>query len=414
MFLNKVIRSASAMLLIAICSVALTAQTGSVMTTGLLHPNKVVLAPNNSLLVAEDGTATPNTGRISVVDRTSGDRHTLISGFPSAPNPLGENQPDGVTGLHLQGNKLWVTLGNGDAVLPGPGPGLELPNPTPSSDLFSSILEITLPGGYTGWSSAFELTADDRAELSADGHVAVTNGDGRTIHIRVVLNMPDYAPRPTDTNPDNVKASHLYGLDKFQTALYVVDSGLNRIHRVDIKTGDATTLVEFPNRPNPNFPTPPGGPFVEAVPDNIHRFGNRLLVPLLTGFPFVPGVAEIRAVDIKTGEHVGLIPNLTSAIDIVKAGDDDDMAIFAPGDGNAFYTLEFSTNMLGGALGRLRYYSSPTATPDDLLTNLVTPTSMARDGYTGELFITNIGPGTLTRVTWAAPATLFDMKRSLK
>lgn len=404
------------LIVIAAFAAFTAAQSGSVITTGLLRPSKVILAPEDSLLISEDGTATPNTGRISVVDRSTGDRHTLISGLPSAPNPLGGGDPDGVTGLHLQGNFLWITIGNGDAVLPGPGPGLEVPNSTPSSDLFSSILEIRLPGGYTGWSSPFELTADDRADLSADGHVAVSNGDGRTIHIRVVANLPDYTPRPTDTFPANVKASHLYGLDKFQTALYVVDAGLNRIQRVGIETGDTTTLVEFFNRPNPNFPTPgPGGPFIEAVPDNIHRFGNRLLVPLLTGFPFVPGLAEIRAVDIKTGEHVGLIPNLTSAIDIVKADDDDDdVATFAPGDGNAFYTLEFSTNMLGGALGRLRYYSSPTATPEDLLTNLVTPTSMARDGYTGNLFITNIGPGTLTRVTWAAPATLLEFKRSVK
>ena len=391
-------------------------QTGSVFTTGLLHPNKVILAPANSLLVAEDGTSEINTGRISVVDRTTGNRHTLIAGFPSAPNPLGENQPDGVTGLHLQGNILWVTIGNGDGALPGPGPGLEVPNPNPSSDLFSSILEIRLPGGYTGWASPIILTDDDRDDLAANGNVKVQNADGNSVSIRVVANLPDHTPAPTPTSPENVKASHLYGLDKFQNELYVVDSGLNRIHRVSIATGSVSTLTFFPNRPNPNFPTPgPGGPFIEAVPDNIHRFGNRLLVPLLTGFPFLPGVAEIRAVDIKTGEHVGLIPNLTSAIDIIKADDSDDtLSTFAPGDGNAFYTLEFSTGLLSGAPGRLRYYSSPTATPEDVLTNLITPTSMVRDGSTGELFITNIGPGTLTRVTWAVPSSLIPLEKRSK
>lgn len=404
----------SLMLSLALGTIA-AAQTGTVITTGLLHPNKVILAPNNSLLIAEDGTSQPATGRISVVDRTTGERHTLISGFPSAPNPLGENQPDGVTGLHLQGNILWVTIGNGDAVLPGAGPGLEVPNPTPSSDLFSSILQIRLSGGYTEWSSPFVLTEDDRDELAADGSVTVSNGSGQTVTISVVANLPDYTPAPTPTYPDNVKASHLYGIDKFQTDLYVVDSGLNRIHRIGMKSGTVSTLAVFPNKPNPLFPGM-GGPFVEAVPDNIRRFGNRFLVPLLTGFPFVSGLAEIRAVDIRTGEHVGLIPNLTTAMDIIKAGDDDDESFseFAPGDGNAFFTLEFSVNMLGGAPGRLRYYSSPTATPEDVLTNLITPTSMARDGDSGNLFITGIGPGTLTRVTWAMPASLIKMEKRSK
>lgn len=71
---------------------------------------------------------------------------------------------------------------------------------------------------------------------------------------------------------------------------------------------------------------------------------------------------------------------------------------FAPGDENAFYTLEFSTNLLGGAPGRLRYYSAPDASPVNLITNLITPTSMVRDGETGNIYITNIGPGTITKV----------------
>jgi hypothetical protein len=38
--------------------------------------------------------------------------------------------------------------------------------------------------------------------------------------------------------------------------------------------------------------------------------------------------------------------------------------------------------------------------PVNLLTNLITPTSMALDGETGNLFITNIGPGTVTKVSF--------------
>ena len=54
-----------------------------------------------------------------------------------------------------------------------------------------------------------------------------------------------------------------------------------------------------------------------------------------------------------------------------------------PGDGNAFYTLEFSTNRLMGAPGRLRFYATPEAAPVNVLSTLITPTSMTRDDDTG-------------------------------
>ena len=63
-------------------------------------------------------------------------------------------------------------------------------------------------------------------------------------------------------------------------------------------------------------------------------------------------------------------------------------------------TLEFSTNMLMGAPGRLRFYETPNAAPVNVLTNLITPTSMTRDDATGNLYITNIAPGTITKVVF--------------
>src|SRR5215211_3891021 len=112
---------------------AVAGQTAMVQTTGLTTPNKIINAPDNSMIVAEGGTTMPNTGRLSIVDRTSGARHTLISGLPSAVSFLGGpmGDPDGPSGIVLQGNRLWVTIGIGDAVLPGGGPGLETPNPAP-------------------------------------------------------------------------------------------------------------------------------------------------------------------------------------------------------------------------------------------------------------------------------------------
>jgi hypothetical protein len=369
------------------------------------------------MIVAEAGTTMPNTGRLSIVDRTSGARHTLVSGLPSALNFLGGNpagDPSGPSGLVLRGNRLLITIGSGDSVLPGGGPGLEMPNPAPSSPIFSSILELTLRGGYATLDSPFVMTPADQATLDGGDAVTLTNAEGVSLTIRLVVDFPDSRPAPTPTVPTNVKASNPFGIETFQKNAYVNDAGHNEIKVVNLDSGDWSVFAVFPARPNP---TPVGGPFIEAVPTNVHRFGNRLLVPLLTGFPFVPDLAEVRRVNLKNGSDEQFIGGLTSAMDILhvedeKASDLVGGSIFVkgrrdateqfidPGDGSAFYTLEFSTNMLMGAPGRLRFYATPAAAPVNLLSDLITPTSMTRDDNTGNLFITNIGPGTVTKVTF--------------
>ena len=69
-------------LLVAVASPAQT----SVFTVGLNNPAKINVAGGASLLVSEAGTTAPNSGRISLVNRTTGARQTLIDGLPSAVN----------------------------------------------------------------------------------------------------------------------------------------------------------------------------------------------------------------------------------------------------------------------------------------------------------------------------------------
>lgn len=383
---------------ISLLTFAAAGQTSMVHTAGLTTPNKIINAPENSMIVAEAGTATPNTGRLSIVDRTSGARHTLISGLPSALSFLGGNpngDPDGPSGIVLQGNRLWVTIGVGNAVLPGGGPGLETPNPMPSSPIFNSVLELTLPGGFATLDSGFVLTAANQLTLDSGGGVRLQNAEGVTLSIRLVSDLPDWRPAPRPDAPNNVKASHLYGIEVWNKSLFVNDAGHNDVKQISRITGDWSVFVSFPSRPNP---TMIGGPFIEAVPSNIHRFGNQLLVPLLTGFPFVPNFAEVRRVSLKDASDEQFIGGLTSAMDILKV--DDETNQLTPGDGSSFYTLEFSTNMRMGAPGRLRFYATPDAAPVNVLSNLITPTSMTRDDDTGNIYITNIGPGTVTKVTF--------------
>lgn len=372
------------------------AQTTSVLTEGLDLPSKLEKGPGETLIVAENGTTDPNTGRISIVDQKTGDRRTLISGLPSGVNDLGGGEDvSGPSGLLLRGNTLYVTIGNGDSVLSGGGPGLESPNPTPSSALFNSVLELTLPGGFHVMPEGFELTMAGQDEIVNMGYTSLSNSFGRKLTVRLVSNLPDYIPNPLPDFPDNVKASNLYGVEIFRRSLYVVDAGLNRLHQVSLKRGEAETFVTFAPIANP---LPFGPPFIEAVPDSVLRFGNTLLVTNLTGFPFVPGLSGVKAVGLKDASVSPFITDLTSAIDIAKAleGDVDEEAA---GDGAVFYTLEFSVDQLGGAPGRIRYYSTPASEPVDVVTDLITPTSIEVNGRTGDVFVSEIFTGRIIRVS---------------
>jgi hypothetical protein len=63
-----------------------------------------------------------------------------------------------------------------------------------------------------------------------------------------------------------------------------------------------------------------------------------------------------------------------------------------------FLALEFSTNLLAGAPGRMLYFSSPTAAPFVFTSPLVSPTSITRDRRTGDVFITQIFTGQVVKV----------------
>src|SRR5438309_9572932 len=147
--------------------------------------------------------------------------------------------------------------------------------------------------------------------------------------------------------------------------------------------------------PNPLFPF--GPPAIDPVPDSIHLFGGQFLVTLLSGFPFPPGVAQVRMVDAHTGNDKPFITGLTSAIDVLP--------VKTPGGGDEFLTLEFSTNQLAQAPGRLQLFTSPGGPPVVIADCLITPTSMALDPKTGSLFVTEIFTGRIIEVAVAGIST---------
>jgi hypothetical protein len=108
------------------------------LAEGLQLPYKLLLTQDGNLLVSAGGGA-PNTGRISLVNR-SGNRTPVLEGLPSGlANP--ELIPLGPTGMALRQRTLYVAIGEGDAVRAGATPGSLVLNPAGmSSPLFSSVL----------------------------------------------------------------------------------------------------------------------------------------------------------------------------------------------------------------------------------------------------------------------------------
>lgn len=377
-------------------AVAAQAQATSIFTTGLNNPRKLITAGQSSLLIAEAGTSdAPNTGRISLVNRTTGARRTLIDNLPSGVNNLaGAPTVSGPSGLKLIDQTLYLATGTGNAVMSGGAGGLELPNPNSSSQLFVSVMALTLPSDYETLASGFVLSAADQITLAGGGQVTLTNTEGKQITVRMVVNLPDFRAEPRPDAPNNVRSSNPFGIEASGDSVYVVDASLNLIHRVVIASGTPTVFTTFAQKANP---TQTGPPMVDAVPDSIRLVGNQFLITYLTGFPFVQGLAEVRSVNVQSGTQSTFISNLTSAIDVLPTD--------AAGASDSYLALEFSANQLAQAPGRLKLFTSRTESPRILVGNLITPTSLARDAANGSIFVTENATGRIIRVS--APKAIY-------
>ncbi len=375
---------------------AVQAQGTSVFTTGLTNPAKIVTAGSASLLISESGTNTPNSGRISLVNRTTGARRTLIDGLPSGITTSGgAPEVSGPSGIKLNGLKLYLSISAGDTSTQVTGGAT--PNPAPSSPLLISILELTLPADYETLASGFTLLFADQTTLNGGAPVTLTNAEGKQLIVRLVVNLPNYVSDPRPALPENIRESNPYGIEISGGALYVVDASFNLLYRIQIATGAFEVFTTFAFKPNP---TPVGPPVIEPVPDSIRLVGNNLYISFLTGFPFVQGLAEVRTVNLNTRQQAVFIPNLTSALDVLPFNG-------TGGDNDSYLVLEFSANMLAQAPGRLKLFTSPTESPRILAGNLVTPTSIARDAQTGSIFVTEKATGRIMRVN-APQAILKD------
>jgi hypothetical protein len=379
-----------------------------IVASGLLTPTKLIFTQQGNLLVAEAGSG-PNTGRISIVNPAIGHRRTLLDGLPSGftgPN----SAPSGPSGLAMRGRTLYIAIGSGDVTLPGAAPYSRIPNPNPSSPIFSAVLAVDFTPRVEQTTAGFTLTYGDHLSLQSGAEVNLGNGGDDKIRVRLVADFPDYVAEPRTGEPNNVRPSDPFGLVISANQLYIVDSDSNALRAVDLQTGGATTLITFaPLSPggaaegvagsvipggnvlSNSLATPAAASEVEAIPASIRFYGDQLLVTTLTSYPFPTASAQVRIVDPATGSDTPFISGLSMATDVLP--------LRGRGRTSEFLTLELSADAQGGAPGRLRRYTSPDAAPIVVADCLNSPTSMARDERTGELFITEIFTGRIVKVS---------------
>ena len=363
---------------------------GPPFVAGLQLPSKVAFTRHKNLVVAESGTPANNTGRISLINRATATRLTLVAGLPSGLSRAeGPGTPSGPSGVAVQDRTVYITIGAGDVVLPGPAPGTEQPNPNVASPILASLLSLRSSVPLDETAGGFSLIPSDHATLKSGQAVTLRNSVGEELVVRLVADFPDFTAEPRPDFPANVRAGNPFGVAVLGQTLYVVDASQNVVRSVDANTGQTTTLSTIGKVQNP---TPVGPPVIDPVPDSIHLRGNDLVVTTLTGFPFPSGQASVLRVNTSGGATSTLVSGLTSAIDAAPLGD---------GANDPLLVLEFSTNMLQQAPGRLRLVT-PSGSSTTIAEGLPTPTSMVVDQTTGEVFITHIFPGFITRINAAA------------
>lgn len=384
------------------------------LVSGLNIPLGLARTEQGNLFVSETGTRMANnTGRVSIINQ-DGFRRTFLDGMPSGINDV--NEASGPAGLFVRDRTLYVAIGIGDSIRPGPVQGTTIPNPNPSSPIFSSILAITFNNFVERSTAGFTLSLTDQQALASGQQVSKSNGGADRISIKLIANFPDLFPEPTPAVPNNVRGSNPFHLtmsasrqrqeedrrqrlegDRKQrlevdrpndqegdvSLLYVTDGGRNLVWQVNPRTGAFSILTPFPQVANPMFPTL-GPPFIDAVPTGIAQFGGQLFVTLFRGVPFPPGTSVVARVDPLNGNNTSFISGLKTAIDVlpIRAHDMTQYLVLEHASAGPFF----------GSPGLLLRFQTPGGPPDVIANCLARPTSMVFDRNNGIMYIAELTP----------------------
>ena len=312
----------------------------TVVMTGLDNPRGLAFAPNGALWVTEAGRGGSgpcaingagenrcygNTGAVSQFWK--GKQSRVAEGMPSHALADG-SQAGGPNGISFQGT-AYITLGLGGGIAYEEALG---------SDFLGTLIHMPASGK---WKVVADVALHEFEENPAGG--------------------------PIDSNPFGVLAE--------PGGRLVVDAGANALLSVGAN-GTIETLAVFPPIPNP---TPVGPPMIEPVPTSVARGPDgALYVGQLTGFPFVPGLANIYRV----------VPGQNP---VVHCSGFKTIVSIAFGPGGDLYVVEHATGGLifppnSGQLSRV----APNCSRVPVLQGLDRPTAVAVDSD-GTIYVTNHG-----------------------
>ncbi len=229
-------------LLLVACAACLQGQPAENFASGLQFPQRLIFTQAGHLLASEGGTREPNSGRVSIVDR-SGTRRSLLEGLPSGPAHF--TNPFGPTGMAHDGRTLYLLIGKGD-IMAGVPPNYGINLNGPSSPIFSSLLRIQFSRDPDEIVDVFHLEPVHHWALLDGDEVTLTNTAGDRARISVLT-----AFRPMVRNvlggDEPVRPSDPYSLvaDANKHFLYVVDASAETVSRVDTRAGRYLTLYRF-------------------------------------------------------------------------------------------------------------------------------------------------------------------------
>ena len=320
---------------------------------GLFSPRHLAFGSGGDLFIAEAGSggAGPcfnggegpacmgNSGAVTEVDRW-GRQYRIVSGLASYANQ-GTNEnaigPHGITVLGDDG----VIITNGGPTEPKDATGATILRETlakqnPVADLFGRVLAIGRRGKIAKLADIWDFERDNNPDAEL-GNPAI------------------------DSNPVDV------AVDGFK--LVVADAGGNAIDVVK-PFNRVSALSIFANLAS--------GP--QAVPTSVVIGPDRqYYVSQLTGFPFIPGAANVYKVDPRTGAQTVVASGFTNLMDLAFGRDGtlyalsiDDNGLLAEGNEGAIYAIDRAGNKTKLELpaGTLPMPGGITATRDALYVSI--------------------------------------------
>ena len=269
-----------------------------VVASGLDSPRHLAFGSRGDLFVAEAGRGGSDlcffggegpacmgaTGAVTEVDRR-GHQFRIISGLPSMANTPGNGNGIGPHGIAVLGaDEVFITNGGPTEPKVGPdGPDIsreELAQSTPAADLFGRVLWIT----------------HHRAVMVADiwGFERAHNPDAAVANPAI------------DSNPVDLL------FDGFK--IVVADAGGNALDVVR-PFGGVSNLAVFPGGQGHT-------PEYQAVPTSVVKGPDGFYyMSQLTGFPFIPGAANIFRVNPRTGAYTVFKGGFTNLMDLAFGRD---------------------------------------------------------------------------------------------